>query len=204
MEDDTGEEARADGARQPPPSPSPSKLDEDMRVRPAKNRLLQVNAKPRRKLFDKARKEVFLEWFAATCNVTLSAAKADVCAETVFRHLQTDEDFNEAFQKALQLGYLRLEARTLQEAHAPAYEVRRLDDEAVEEHFDPELALRLLAQHRRNLPGLRERKRVGAAPRPVSNKEIAEALAKRLKGFALRVDRQKQRETGEDGDTPKC
>lgn len=167
-------------------------------MRPAKNRLLQVNAKGRRKLFDRARKEVFLEWFAATCNVTLSAAKAGVRTQTVFRHLQTDEDFNEAFQNALQLGYLRLEARTLQEAHAPAYDVRCLDDEAVEEHFDPELALQLLRQHRQNLPGLRERKRVGAPPRPVSNKEIAEALAKRLKGFALRIDREKQRGTEDD------
>lgn len=68
----------------------------------------------------------------------------------------------------------------------------------VEEHFNPELALQLLRQHRQNLPGCRERKRVGAPPRPVSNKDIAEALAKRLKGFALRIDREKQRQASED------
>lgn len=179
--------------------------DENMRLRPAKNRLLQVNAKPKRKLFDKARKEVFLEWFAATCNATLSSAKAGVCAETIYRHLQKDEAFYDAYEMALRLGYLRLEARTLQEAHSPAlgaaYEVRcDLDDASVEEHFDRDLALQLLRQYRGHVAGPAGKRKTGAPARPVSTKEIADALAKRLKGFALRVGREKQRGASDEGE----
>jgi len=148
---------------------------------------------------------VFLEWFAATCNASLSAAKAGVCYQTVFKHFAKDPAFFEAAQRALQLGYFRLEARSVQEAHAPAsdaepphpgplpagereYEVRILDDAEAEEHFDPELALHLLREHRRHLPGSAEtRKNLRTTARSATNKEIAEALAKRLKGFALRV-----------------
>lgn len=70
-----------------------------MRIRPAKNRLLQVNATPKRKLFDRKRKEVYLEWFAATCNASLSAAKAGVRYETVFKHFAKDPAFFEAAQR---------------------------------------------------------------------------------------------------------
>jgi AcrR family transcriptional regulator len=169
---------------------------------------VQVRRTGSRKLFDKARKEVFLEWFAATCNASLSAAKAGVCYQTVFKHFAKDAAFFEAAQRALQLGYFRLEARELQEAHRPPlpahplgadespspsrgegqYEVRVLDEAAAEEHFDAELALHLLREHRRHLPGSGDgRKNLRTTARSATNKEIAEALAKRLKGFALRV-----------------
>jgi hypothetical protein len=148
--------------------------------------------------------------------------EAGVHYKTVWKHFEKDPAFFEAAQRALQIGYFRLEARQLQEAHQPAlpggvqdpssihsagdgfpllppggeeYEVRILGEEVSEEHFNPELALQLLREHRRHLPGSEAKKKVGSVPRVASNKEIAEALAKRLKGFALRV----QREGGESG-----
>jgi hypothetical protein len=167
----------------------------------------------KRKLFDRARKEVWLEWFAATCNLRLSAEKAGVHEKTVGKHLLNDRAFFEAAQRALQLGYFRLEARSVQEAHAPAsdvadgsgvrptptppcqggepaeYEVRVLDEAAAEEHFDPALAMQLLRENRRHLPGAVEKR---APPKSTAtaatNAEIAKALARRLKGFALRQD----------------
>ena len=84
---------------------------------PGKNRLVQVRRKGKRKLFGKERKEVFLEWFAATCNVRLSAAKAGVHERTVYKHLAKDPEFLDGFVRAVQIGYVRLEARELQEAH---------------------------------------------------------------------------------------
>jgi hypothetical protein len=196
-----------------------------LRVTPNKNRLLQVRRVGKRKLFDKARKEVFLEWFAATCNVVLSAGKAEVCDKTVYRHLMKDRAFVDAYVRALQVGYLRLEARSMQEAHAPPviaseaaegigslhdapttidssvdgppprsgedYEIRILDDAAAEEHFDPQLALHLLREHRRNLPGSTEKRPAQrSTARAASSEEVAKALAKRLKGFGLRVSTQ--------------
>src|SRR5439155_25855891 len=62
-------------------------------------------------------KEVFLEWFAATCNDRLSAGKAGVHEKTIYKHLLKDPAFEEAWFRALRLGYARLEARVLQEAH---------------------------------------------------------------------------------------
>lgn len=176
-----------------------------MRVTPNKNRLVQVRRTGGRKLFDKRRKEVFLEWFAATCNVRLSAGKAGVCDKTVYKHLAKDEAFFEAFGRALQLGYVRLEARILQEAHGadvrptPAppcqggeqLEVRVLDDQLAEEHFDPQLAIQLLREHKRHLPGSADTRKAGAVPRGATAKEIADALTKRLKAFAVRVEREK-------------
>jgi hypothetical protein len=192
-----------------------------LRVSPNKNRIVQVRRVGSRKLFDKARKETFLEWFAATCNVALSAAKAGVWPQTIYKHLMKDEAFLEACGRALRVGYFRLEARELQEAHQlrfgqsgtsaeenpstafggppphPAkpdgeeYRINILDDEVVEEHFDPVLALQLLREHRRQLPGSADgRKNQRTTARSATNKEIAEALAKRLKGFGLRVSKE--------------
>jgi hypothetical protein len=176
-----------------------------LRISPNKNRLLQVRRAGKRKLFDRARKEAFLEWFAATCNVVLSAGKAGVCDKTVYKHLMKDAAFFEAFVQALRIGYLRLEARSVQEAHAPplpadfegqppspargeGYEVRILGDAEAEEHFDPQLALQLLREHRRHLPGSAEKRPAQrTTARAASSEEVVEALAKRLKGFGIRA-----------------
>lgn len=199
-----GERSRTGPHPGPLPNPSPAR-GEGLLVSPNKNRLLQVRRAGKRKLFDRARKEAFLEWFAATCNVVLSAGKAGVCDKTVYKHLMKDAAFFEAFVQALRVGYLRLEARQMQEAHAPplpaelegqppspareeGYEVRILDDAEAEEHFDPQLAMQLLREHRRNLPGSAEKRPAQrTAARAASSEEVVEALAKRLKGFGMRV-----------------
>jgi hypothetical protein len=164
-----------------------------------------------RKLFGKERKEVFLEWFAATCNARLSAEKAGINEKTVYKHLAKDPEFLDGFGRAVQIGYVRLEARELQEAHrfglgqsgareedelgglhdppstiessfdgppprpGEEYEVRcDLDPELVEEHFNPELALQLLREHRRHLPGsAQKRPHQRTTARSATNKEIA-------------------------------
>jgi len=208
-----GERSRTGPHPGPLPNPSPAR-GERLLVSPNKNRLLQVRRAGKRKLFDRKRKEAFLEWFAATCNVVLSAGKAGVCDKTVHKHLLKDPAFVEAYKRALEIGYLRLEARQMQEAHrwtviasgtkqssgsdewiaaAPperrndGYAVRILDDEVVEEHFDPALAMQLLREHRRHLPGSAEKRPAQrTTARAASSEEVVKALAKRLKGFALR------------------
>jgi hypothetical protein len=198
--------ARGEGLRvtpNNPPSREASADKEALTVTPNKNRLVQLRRTGGRKLFDKWRKEVFLEWFAATCNVALSAAKAGVLDKTVYKHLLKDAAFEEAFGRALGLGYVRLEARSLQEAHQPGvepphpnplpagergYQVRVLDDAAAEEHFDPQLALQLLREHARRLGKAGPRQQRTTA-RAADNREIAEALAKRLKAFAVRTQK---------------
>lgn len=133
MDDDEGARgasggaARGRGARNhgkkanPHPDPLPLAGEgKKLRVTPNKNRRVQVRRVGKRKLFDKARKESFLEWFAGTCNVVLSAQMAGVCDKTVYKHLLKDPAFVEAFMQALKVGYLRIEAREMMEAHRPA------------------------------------------------------------------------------------
>jgi hypothetical protein len=174
---------------------------------------VQIAKQGGRKLFDRERREVFLEWFAATCNVKLAAAKAGVAYQTVFKHRMKDEAFAERWDRALAQGYARLEARLLQHVHAPGLgapphpapadagvdplprrgeglEVRVLDEELAEEHFDPQLALQLLREHARRLPGSADKgKAQRTTAQSATSREIAEALERRLKAFAVRVER---------------
>ena len=68
-------------------------------IRPNKNRLKQATRTGGRKLFDARRKAIFLEWFAATCNVKLSAEQADICYHTAFKHRREDSAFAEAWDE---------------------------------------------------------------------------------------------------------
>jgi hypothetical protein len=183
-----------------------------MRISPNKNRIIQVRRSGGRKLFDGARKGVFLEWLAATCNIQLSAEKAGICYSSVFRHIEKDSEFEAGCERALRLGYFRLEARSVQEAHVPAIAAGAQPATASElhtphpptasrvppspprgegldigeEYFDPVLALALLREHKRNVHG-RTPKQQRTTARTASAKEIAEALAKRLRSFKMRV-----------------
>jgi len=69
-------------------------------------------------------------------------------------------------------------------------EVRVLDEELAEEHFDPQLALQLLREHARRLPGSADKgKAQRTTAQSATSREIAEALERRLKAFAVRVER---------------
>jgi hypothetical protein len=161
-------------------------------------------------LFDAKRREVFLEWFAATCDVKLSAAKAGVAYQTVFKHRMKDEEFARRWDVALAQGYARLEARLVQEAcagpEAPSTIESSFDGPPPpegEDYFDAQLAIAVLREQKRNVHGhVPKAQRTSA--RAASNKEIAEALAKRLKGFALRhgsgqTNKRGPRVRGDDG-----
>jgi hypothetical protein len=130
-----------------------------LRIVPNKNRRLQM-APTRRKLFDEAAKDDFLEWFAATCNCSLSARKAGFHYRTVIRHWREDEAFAGRCEAALQMGYNRLEELALRAAEEA---LKRAAGEPVAgdrapppEHFamDPMTALNLLREHKRHLAGL--------------------------------------------------
>ena len=58
------------------PQPLPQAGGEAVRVHPNKHREAQVARTGGRKLFNRARKKAFLEWFAATANLGWAAEKA--------------------------------------------------------------------------------------------------------------------------------
>jgi hypothetical protein len=155
------------------------------RIIPNKNRVLQVAPAAGRKLFDAARRRVFLEWFAGTGNLSLSAREADICYKTVLRHRMEDAGFRADFDEALEQSRVRLKAWAMEakddgrteydpEAHAPA-------------HLDSAQVVQLLRDEAQ-----RERARDAAAvsgrrPSVASNDEVRAGLVKALVAHGLRV-----------------
>lgn len=166
-------------------------------IRPNKNRFKQATRTGGRKLFDAKRKATFLEWFAATCNVRLSAQQADICYHTAFKHRREDTEFAEAWDEALAQGYAALEAGLLADAIAPDVD-SELDRDGVESEQAPanspltfEQRMFLLREYRRRDGGSGPRpvgKPPTIQPRVATEAEVEAALIKRLKQFALRVE----------------
>jgi hypothetical protein len=169
-----------------------------LRIIPNKNRRLQV-APTRRKLFGAKAKDEFLEWFAATCNCSLSARKAGFHYRTALRHWREDPVFGARCEEALRLGYKRLEELALRGAEAALTPKRRRravkgDRPAPAETLamTPQDALQLLREHKRGLAAAASgagagRGKPGRAPTVASNNEVFVALVKRLKAFQIRV-----------------
>ena len=181
------------------------------RIVPNKNRIRQV-APTRRKLFGDEAKDEFLEWFAATCNISLAARKTGFHYRTVLRHWREDEAFGARCEGALGMGYVRLEALALQGAEAAlsGKTPRLKGDRAAPAEtlaMDPSVALQLLRDHKRGSAGgagSGPGSKPGRRPRVASNAEVKEALAKALKAFEARVKaRERSAPPGaEDGDPP--
>jgi hypothetical protein len=154
------------------------------RIIPNKNRVLQV-CETSRKKFDGARRRVFLEWFAGTGNLSLSARMADISYKTVLRHRMIDAGFRADFDEALEQSRVRLKAWAMEakddgrseydpEAHAPA-------------HLDSAQVLQLLREE-----AVRERARDAAAvsgrrPSVASNDDVRTGLIRALIAHGLRV-----------------
>lgn len=83
-------------------------------VAPGNGRRWQLK-RPRRLRFVEWRREVFLAHFALCCDETAAAEAAGVSTATICRHRQRDPDFAEAYQRALELGYARLEAEAVRQ-----------------------------------------------------------------------------------------
>jgi hypothetical protein len=177
------------------------------RIIPNKRRKLQV-APTRRKLFDEAAQAEFLEWFAATCNCSLSARKTGFHYRTVIRHWREDADFAERCEAALKMGYPRLEELALRAAEAA---LKRAAARPIKgnrtpppEHFamDPMTAVQLLREHKRHLAGLAGGSGRGAKPgaKPLNKSfdEAVEALEKKLKAIGIEI-REEEEAREDDG-----
>lgn len=159
-----------------------------MTARATKHRAAQMARRPKRKLFDKAAKEDFLGWYAASGNCVWAAAKAGFDDGTVWRHRLADAEFREAFDLAAAQGLQRSRVTMLeQKMNAKGYEIDG-GREMPPFEVDPEIALRLIATHDRACAGGGPRVRQqGRRPRIATNAEIEAALAKRLRAFQARV-----------------
>jgi hypothetical protein len=144
----------------------------------------------RRLRFGRARKQAFLDRFAATCNLALAARAAGVHPSTVHRHLARDPAFAAGFAEALATGYAALEAEGVRQGLAAqeAYRIARgtADEEALAAQSF-ERSLQLLREHKRG------HGRIGRRPTgrlaKWSFQDAFKALEKRLQAFGLRVER---------------
>jgi len=121
-------------------------------IAPGNGRRWQLR-RPRRLRFVEWRREVFLAHFALTCDETAAAEAAGVSTSTVCRHRQRDPDFAEAHQRALELGYPRLEAEALRQRLEAQRRLREdivpADGVPVDAPLEFDQALKLLQRYER-------------------------------------------------------
>lgn len=164
------------------------------RIQPNKHRKVQLT-RSRRKLFGRAAKQDFLEWFAATANLGWSARQAGFNYKTVLRHRMNDAVFAEAYDRALRQGYVRLLGQQLEteiatDAEAPIGIEGDRDAPAMQK-MDPDRALALLREHGRYLAGpgagAGAARKQGRRPRVATNAEVKTELERALKVFERRI-----------------
>jgi hypothetical protein len=155
-------------------------------------RKAQLVVKRKKPRFDRDRKRRFLEWFAATCNVRLACRQVGISQATAYRNRMSDPDFAEAWGRALEQGYVRLETKLLEMQFEAVEEPLEFDpgfdpeaDFPDQKLVDPETAMALLRQHRANSSKGRASGMPGG--RLASDEEVRLALARRLKAFGVRV-----------------
>jgi hypothetical protein len=154
------------------------------RLRGGKHRDVQVARTGGRKLFDEARRAVFLEWFAATANVSLSAEQAGISYKTAFKHRMSDAGFAADWDRALEQAVARLKAKLLESKAAPRPGIDGDLDAPEMGEVDPQIGILLLREHERRLAGW---PKSGAPPRVATNEEVRASLAARLRAFRARV-----------------
>jgi hypothetical protein len=154
-------------------------------VSAGKGRVLQLR-RFRRVPFTDERKRVFLEYFAATCNLADSAEAAGVCASTVLKHLAADAEFAALFRTALEQGYARLEAALLQR-RLYAQERLRWIEPGSEAEPEFERALKLLQRWERRDGTLGLRRNGPRRTQPRTFDEAIEAIERKLKAIGVPI-----------------
>jgi len=129
-----------------------SKAERELRASGERPRLIRNKrraiqyAPTRRKLFKGKVKARFLEWFAATANISLSACKAGIHYRTVLRHRMEDAVFAEEMAAALEVGIVRVKAWALEWPEEAGTEIalEKVDMKPV--NLTPEMALQLIRE----------------------------------------------------------
>jgi hypothetical protein len=155
---------------------------------PGCNRGLHVRRR-RHNYFAKARREVFLEHLAATCNVTASAAAAGISVSAVYVHRMKDPEFRALWGDAIEQGYARLEAALIERAARAEERIRLRGDKEVSgpdapAEIDWDKAMQLLRHHQRGLAGRTPDNR--ARPLRVPIEALAAKLIKRMRALGVR------------------
>lgn len=162
-------------------------------IKPGNGRRMQLRA-TRRLRFSAAKKEIFLDHFAGTCDLAASAEAAGVCVETVRNHRRKDPEFDAACNAMLEQGYRTLEEAAVRERLAAQERLRkgRIPRGEAAAEFDRQM--RLLAQWKRRDGTLGPRAWSRQGTKSWSFDQSMAALEKRLKALKIPVAPPNQRE----------
>jgi len=163
----------------------------DQEIVPNCNRRLQKRRK-RHNLFGKARRAIFLEHLAATCNVQASAAAAGVAVSTVYANRMRDAGFRADWDAALEQGYARLEAALIEramrgEGRIPVRGDKQVDGPEAPEEIDWDKGMELLRHHQRGLAGIGQRNPTHV-PKRVPIGTVTAKLIRKLKAIGVRPE----------------
>nr|WP_294171132.1 hypothetical protein [uncultured Sphingomonas sp.] len=116
-----------------------------------KGRRLQAR-KPVGRAFTAAKQKTFLDSFASTCNVRMSAEAAGVDTTTVYRLRRRSQAFQHAWDAAQEQGYAALEADLVRRARELLDDIE-VDDGATQRMsgMDAKLAHTMLQRHRQGM-----------------------------------------------------
>jgi hypothetical protein len=205
------------GAESPSPSEGEGLGSELSDYQGGCNRRVQVTKRGWNR-FDRARKKIFLKWFAATANAKGSARRAGVGYSTVYDHRMADARFAEAWDRALEQSYARLEAKVVQMQFDEAA-AKPIDFDGAFEPPDPPvldlpMAMQLLKQHKTEVMRIREERALRSArdgrrrktlgyerERIASDAEVRRALVKSLQAFGVRVTKDDLKDGVQDPST---
>ena len=152
-------------------------------------------AKPKRRAFTEARRQRFLNHFAASCNQRAAARSVGISEQCVIAWRKKDSQFNAGWKEALQLGYARLEAELILGA-TKALTVRPRRDAAVRiGTMSAETALKVLESYRRSQgrdPGT-------VWPHPYDIEAVRARLEAKMKALGAIDDGGAEGEGGEEG-----
>lgn len=165
--------------------------DREVRIAPANRRLLQRRRRYAR--FTLERREVYLARFAEDCDGSAAAAAAGVSESTVSLHCRTDPVFAEARERALQQGYVQLEAEALRRRLAAQRRLRAAIESAgparpvhADEAAEFERTMRLLARLDRKPRRVESGFRPGGRRQAWSFEDSIVLLDKALDAFGVR------------------
>jgi hypothetical protein len=146
------------------------------RVTGGNRRRVQVREAPRGS-FGETERQVFLDHLAACCNVTAAAAAAGAGVSTVYDARRRDPAFAQAWDEAIETGYVTLEALLLQRAAMGGGYAPGKTKVPGPETIDTWLALDLLRLSR---APRRPPRTSGRPPRRADEKALAEAICAKL------------------------
>lgn len=143
-------------------------------------------AKLRYNSWDIEMRAAFLDHLAATCNVRASANAVGGLGSTAYRMRRRDPEFAEAWQNALEAGYVALETMLVGRAMG-ALKIAVGETEVPDvETMDPELALRVLGHHKRAVKV--NAKQGGPRLQRATEEEACDAILQKLKILKARID----------------